>query len=72
MARPKLSFRLAAPPAFQLFWSTNFYWYIPQQTTNLQTGSWVDITNAPVVQGDQLSVQAGLESRQRFFRLRQP
>jgi hypothetical protein len=72
MARPKLSFRLAAPPAFQLLWSTNFYWYIPQQTTNLRTGSWEDITDAPIVQGDQLSVRAGLESRQRFFRLRQP
>jgi hypothetical protein len=72
VARPALSYRLAAPGALQLLWRTNFYWYIPQQTFDLQTGSWDDLTNSAVVLGDQILIQVDVALGQRFFRLRQP
>lgn len=67
-----MSYRLPGPGALQLLWPTNFYWYQPEHTTNLQTGPWEVITNLPVASGDQLLIQAGVETGQHFFRLRQP
>jgi hypothetical protein len=71
-ARPTLSYRLAAHGPLQLLWPTNFYWCVPEQTTSLQTGSWEDMTNLPVVLGDQFLIQVDMEMGRCFFRLRQP
>jgi hypothetical protein len=71
-AQPTLSYRLAAHGPLQLLWPTNFYWYVPEQTTNLQTGSWEGMTNLPIVLGDQCLIQVDMEMGRCFFRLRQP
>ena len=72
MARPTLSYRLPGSGVLQLLWSTNFYWYNPEHTTNLQTGPWETVTNTPVTSGNQLLLQLDMEPGQHFFRLSQP
>ena len=70
--RPTLSHHLVAPGELQLLWSTNFYWYVLEQTSNLQTDSWVETTNVPVVVGNQFQIEIDTTMGRRFFRLKQP
>jgi hypothetical protein len=72
MARPTLEYRLPAPEKLQLLWPTNFYWYIPEHTADMQTGPWEAVTNSPVTSGDRFLIELGLETGPHFFRLRQP
>jgi hypothetical protein len=71
-ARPLLTLRQAAAGAARIRWPTNFYWYIPEHTTDLNSGFWEDLTNSSSIQGDQFEVEVNADMGQRFFRLRQP
>jgi hypothetical protein len=70
--RPRLSHHLVAPGQLQLLWPTNFYWYVLEQTSNLQTASWVETTNLPVVVGNQFQIEIDTMIGRKFFRLKQP
>lgn len=70
-ARPKLTLQQTGPGVAQLQWPTNFYWYVPEHTTNVD-GVWEDLTNQATIQGNQFALPVDSMSEQRYFRLRQP
>jgi hypothetical protein len=43
-----------------------------QQTRSLARPNWTDVTNAPVVVGDEKQIPTGLEGGNRFYRLHKP
>lgn len=70
--RPKLLLQSAGDGMIELLWPTNFHWYQPEQSTNLETDAWEMITNQSILMGTNLVVGLAPPARACFFRLRQP
>ncbi len=51
-------------------WTTNSVGFSLESNTNLVGGTWVSVTNVPVVSGEQFSVTVGQPEAQQFFRLK--
>jgi hypothetical protein len=70
--RPVLSILQTPEGNVQLRWATNFDWYIPQITIDLQAGVWTALTNQPFTAENQLVLEVGQDTGPHFFRLCQP
>jgi hypothetical protein len=55
-----------------LSWPALLVDYFVQTSTNLSTSTWVTLTNAPVLVGDQWTLGRSIEERVRFYRLIKP
>ncbi|MFO1512957.1 MAG: DUF3344 domain-containing protein [Verrucomicrobiota bacterium] len=51
-------------------WTTNSIGFSLESNTNLVGGTWVAVTNVPVISGEQFTVTVGQPEAQQFFRLK--
>jgi hypothetical protein len=51
-------------------WTTNSVGFSLESNTNLVGGTWVSVTNVPVLSGEQFTVTVGQSEVQQFFRLK--
>ncbi len=70
-ASPTLSISRVAPASLQFSWPSNFFDWQLLSTTNLSSGTWQAITQAPLSSGTALVVLLPLTNRSGFFRLQQ-
>jgi hypothetical protein len=70
-ASPTLSISRVAPASLQFSWSSNFLDWQLISATNLSSGTWQAITQAPLPIGDALVVSFPFTNRSAFFRLQQ-
>ncbi|MGC3956485.1 MAG: DUF3344 domain-containing protein [Verrucomicrobiota bacterium] len=54
----------------QIAWTTNSVGFSLESNTSLVGGTWIAVTNAPVVSGDQFTVTVNQAEAQQFFRLK--
>jgi hypothetical protein len=54
----------------QIAWTTNSAGFSLESNTNLVGGTWLAVTNMPVVSGDQFTVTVNQSETQQFFRLK--
>jgi hypothetical protein len=70
-ASPALSISRVPPASLQFSWSSNFTGWQLASTTNLTSGNWRAITQAPLTSGNALVVLLPFTNRSGFFRLQQ-
>ena len=61
---------LTISSAGQIAWTTNSAGFSLESNTNLVGGTWIAVTNVPVVSGDQFTVTVNQSEAQQFFRLK--
>ncbi|MHC1767519.1 MAG: DUF3344 domain-containing protein [Verrucomicrobiia bacterium] len=61
---------LAINSGGQIAWNTNSLGYSLESNTNLIGGTWIAVTNVPVVSGDQFTVTVEMPDAQQFYRLK--
>lgn len=66
VARPSLTINHTG----QIAWTTNSAGFSLESNTNLVGGTWIGVTNLPVVSGDQFTVTVNQSEAQQFFRLK--
>ena len=70
-AAPVLSISRVLPASLQFSWSSNFMDWQLKSTTNLSSGNWQAVTQAPVPSGNALVVLFPITNLSSYFRLEQ-
>jgi hypothetical protein len=72
VAQPTLVFSQPQPHALVIVWPTNFTGFTLQQSTDLGTTNWVNVSNLVSLVGTNYQTTNSTTTGTRFFRLRQP
>ena len=70
--RPSLAIQALGAGQAELRWPTNYYWYVPEHSTNLVGDAWESIPDSLYIESNQFVLPVSTQPESRFFRLRQP